>query len=313
MRRLRWRIALLLLWLTLFFNVEGHIDVGAGPGAFASGASFVGLAAALAPLLPLAERRRRIVAPALVTVCFLAALALDPAPDFGGAHTYVTGIAFAFVTLTFLLSYWASRALDDFQHAVEAMSLPDLGARVRTLGEAEEMLDLELAGSRRSQRSLSLIVLQIDMANLHLMAHRLIQDMQRAMMRRYAFASVAAVLEQRLRRTDLIVEDRQTGRLMIVAPDTAADAAQVLCDRLAEQIKNQTGMTANFGIADFPQQALTFEEMIKIADQHLHNQQHLYVPPLAARRAQTAAEVYKDAPAPLAIRSQQSRRKRNQI
>jgi GGDEF domain-containing protein len=284
--RLRRRIALLLIWLTIFFAVEGHIDVGAGLGAFASGATLVGLAAALAPLMPLAGRRRLLVSSTLVFTLFLAALALDPAPDFGGANTYVTGIALAFVTLTFLLSTWVGRALDEFQHAVEALTLPDLGSRVRTLREAEETLELELAGSRRSQRSLSLIVLQIDMANLHLMAHRLIQDMQRAMMRRYAFATVAHVLTQRLRRTDLIVEDRRTGRLMIVAPDTAADAATTLCERLTEQIRKQTGLTTSFGVADFPQQALTFEEMVNIADQQLHEQQHIYIPMMKFRLPQ---------------------------
>ena len=49
---------------------------------------------------------------------------------------------------------------------------------------------------------------------------RLIQEAQHIMMRRYTLATLARMLAPHLRHTDMIIEDRTPGRLLIIASDT---------------------------------------------------------------------------------------------
>jgi GGDEF domain-containing protein len=129
-----------------------------------------------------------------------------------------------------------------------------------------------MISSRRRQRPLSLVVLQADPSSMNMMMHRLVQDVQRLMMQRYLLVSITRVLSRHTRRTDIIIEGQQPGRLVLLAPETTGEQAIALGERLTRVAQERMGIDANYSVASFPEQALTYEELLNVAEQRLGRQ-----------------------------------------
>lgn len=273
MRRLRIHIILLLLWLAVFYNIE-RLDInGYDTINLESSVYLVGVLAVLLPLLPLFQRRHVLVSVAPTLAVLLVALLLDPGPEIGGMHTYITLAEVVMVTVIVVLAHRVAGSLLEFYEAVEVVTLSDKdGRRPHTLTNAHDAVQVEMSSSRRTQRPLSLVLLQADGTSLNMMMHRFVQELQRSMMQRYVLAMMARMLSRSLRRSDLVIEDQHPGRLVLVAPETSEEAAQALGWRLKRLVAQRLGVTATFAVATFPHQALTFEELLNVAEKRLHEQ-----------------------------------------
>lgn len=269
MAQIRWRIIALLLWLAIFFNIE-RLDIS-GPDTINLSSSVygIGIVAAIAVLTPAFQRQSVVLPIGLALGAYLATLVLGPDPVLGGAHTYLTFTGFFMLAVTVLLAFHLGQALTEFLVAVEEMTFSSKGGRLRTQAEAQELIHTEMVSSRRTQRPMSLVMLQADATAMNMMMHRLIQDIQRSMMQRYLLSSVARVLSRYLRRTDIIIEGQRSGRLVFLAPETNEEDAIAFGQRITRIANERLGVAAEFSIATFPQQALTFEELLNVAEQRL--------------------------------------------
>lgn len=274
MALIRWRMLWLLLWLTLFFNIERldldleTIDTINLPTVVYP----IGIASAIAAITPTFQRRPLSLLIALALGLYAAALLLQLEPLFGDIHTYLTLTCALLLSVTVVLAYTLGRSLSEFMQAVEDMTFSSRGGLLRDERAAQDIVQREMISSRRRQRPLSLVMLQADASSMNLMLHRLIQDVQRLMIQRYVLVSVTRVLARHLRRTDIIVEGPQPGRLVLLAPDTSAEDAQLLGERLAQVARERVGIDASYSVATFPDQALTYEELLNVAEQRLTTQ-----------------------------------------
>lgn len=274
MKQIRWRLVSLLFWLTLFFNVErldlnmGQIDTINLP----SSVYVFGICGALLALLPAFQRRPVALLIAGAMVCYLGSLLLTAQPILGGVHTYLTFTAALMLVVTILLAYSLGQSLSEFLAAVEEMTFSSRGGRLHSGEEALELVQREMVFSRRSQRPLSLVLLQAEAESMNLMKHRLIQDIQRLMLQRYLLSSVSRVLSRFVRRTDLITEGPEPGQIVLLAPETSTEDAQALGGRLSQMTQERLGFEASFSVVSFPEHALTYEELLNVALNRLRDQ-----------------------------------------
>lgn len=268
----RWRVISLLIWLTLFFNLE-RLDLGGVDTInLPTGIYLIGIATAIAALTPFFQQRSLWMLIAMAVASYLGALLVTLQPLLGGVHTYLTFTGLFLLVVTAVLAYNLGQSLREFLAAVEEMTFSHKGGRLRSESEAQELIKLEMLSSRRTQRPLSLVVLQGDASSMNMMLHRLIREIQRSMMQRYLMATVARVLARYLRRTDIIIEGQQAGRFMLLAPETSTEHAVALGERLRRIAHERLGLDANYSVATFPDQALTYEELLNVADQQLNEQ-----------------------------------------
>jgi hypothetical protein len=270
MGRLTARVAALIVWLALLFNVE-RLDITTTNTIDLPSSLYVtALVVALAGLLPIFQRRPVFVLIALGIALFAIGLAVtSPARIWAGDHKYRTLAGLLLLAVTAVLAHCAGRVLAEFRQAVEMLTFSQRESRVRQLHDAEETVQIELLDCRRKQRPLSLVMLQADSSTLDAMMHRLVHDIQRAMMQRYVVAMAAGVLARFLRRTDVIIQHTKPGRLIFVAPETSEPQAIALGQRMVDVARQQLGVAAQFSVAAFPEQALTFEELLNVAEQRL--------------------------------------------
>jgi hypothetical protein len=207
-------------------------------------------------------------------------------PLIGGLYTYLSITEATLLSVLLWVAYKLARALSDFEKAVESIAMEDVSHHIRTPDEAMHEVQIHMHLSRRQQSPLSVVVLEPETTALPVLLAQALQEAQQALLTRCVLTTLTRAVSTTLRRTDVLFEQRQQGRLVLLCPLTNATGAKTLVHRLQSLIAAQHQITVRCGYAAFPEEALTFEELLRKAEEHLtyQPQQHaarLYSPPRA--------------------------------
>ena len=125
----------------------------------------------------------------------------------------------------------------------------------------KEIAELELERARRGDRSVSLVVVDIDRFGEFNEEHGHAASDR-------ALKAVASALQESKRRID--VAARISGEeFALIAPDTDEHGAYVLADRLRREVREEfaaSGLTVSLGVASYPKHGGTVEELLTGAD-----------------------------------------------
>ncbi len=190
-------------------------------------------------------------------------------PAFGEFNTFVTLAEVALLALSIFIAHALGRALNDFEQAVENITLSGLSHRFRNIEDASEDIETELARSRRHHEPLSVIVIEVERESIRATLNCAVEEVQKAMMTRYVMASMASVLTRVLRRTDMVLEPGDPRRFIIFSPETDADNSGALMRHIQTHIAGELQVELRCGVAVFPKDALTFDELVRKAEQNL--------------------------------------------
>ena len=95
------------------------------------------------------------------------------------------------------------------------------------------------------------------------------REVQQAMMNTYVSRSMAQTLSKYIRRTDLIMEQTDQERFVILCPDTNATDVALLAEYLQVVAQEELSTSVVCGTATFPDEAITFEELMRQAETRL--------------------------------------------
>lgn len=270
MKNLRNSIFMLLLTMGIFFNIE-RLDVGTSLD-IVDLQSFVYLIGALAVfstiLLPEKWRPRSLIWMALWVIIYivLKLSVFNARPILGGIYTYLTVTEIAMIALFVLTAIRVARDLIDVEDTVANVTLIDVSERVKRMEEAEDDISKEFARSRRYASPLSVMVLKIDTEEVTFNVQRTAEEILQGMMKRYATNKLIRLLDQELRRTDMVLEKTKDNQVILVLPETNAQGTEILADRIRSIVKKQIGIDISTGFASFPDAALTFNDLLKQAE-----------------------------------------------
>jgi GGDEF domain-containing protein len=271
MKHLRRSIVALLIELIIFFNIE-RLDLGHENSIDIQSFVYVLVLAAVIVTLLVPQLRRAPVTLSLGLWAIIYIIAkLQPfstRPLIGGISTYITTTELLLLLLAIWLAHAVSRHMLEFEAAVENITLSGNGNRVRGVREMDEAIETEIMRSRRYARPLTVAVLEADPSTLQDALHQTVKDVQQAMMGRYVLTRLARTLGDDLRRTDLVLENFDRSRLIILSPETRLEDTGWLHDRV-QSIQQELGIRLTLGIASFPDQALTFEDLVEQAELQL--------------------------------------------
>jgi hypothetical protein len=270
MRHLRLSIIALLLDLTFFFNIE-RLTFDEDRTHFIDLQSFIyplGIIAVLATLLvPILRRAPVGVSFALWIIVYFVnkLLIFTYRPLIGPINTYLSMTEIGLLCLSIWLAHNVGRDLDEFTQAVENITFEN--RKVPNLDEVAREVEKEFIRSRRHHRPLSVVVVEPDLVSVETKLHRMIQEVQQSMMVRYVITSLGHSLINELRRIDLVVRQAESNRFIVICPETDADNTTAVLNRIYNAASN-FGVTVTCGTAAFPNDALTFEELVSRAESH---------------------------------------------
>jgi len=282
MKSMRWKITLTMLWLSLLFNIE-RLDFDKGT-TLNLASSFYVLAAASAALFLLVPMSRRIayVAGGGIFVAYALLKVASPIPVFQGLHKYLTITEMVAILITMYLTWLVNHGLQDFEHAVEAISLPKGRAGLLEYDQMQERIRAEMGRARRHQHSISVAAIELDPVTSEAALHRAVRDAQAALIKRYVQVQFGVFMTKHVRETDVVAHQDADGHFLLLAPETPGEQVEGMLARLSTQVEENLGLRFHYNIADFPKTALTSEELVHKATEKLQRA----TTTLADRRAQ---------------------------
>jgi len=191
---------------------------------------------------------------------------------------------FAVIILEFVLleaGVWFAHQLAlQIGHAesiMDALALSAFPNRAHQIEEESQRIGIELRRSRRYHRPLSLVVIESESEDQKT-TREMLRSIQHDLLNRFTSARVGQIIDDRVRQTDLVMRDHR-GRFVVLCPETELENTILLAKRIALAIKERTNLHVLWGVAAFPEEALTFDDLLQKATERLmssdaiHNEQ----------------------------------------
>ncbi len=263
MKRLPFAIIILLVFLAFFYNIE-RLDIGNQSVVnFSTFVYFLGTAMVIFNIMWKFIRRMNFVLVILgwdIIYLVLKLIFVKPDLTWGGVLGYVTLVEILLISIGAGLSYYVGWNLNDFEDAVEKITFSEI-KRAINLKDAIEMIQNEVYRSRRYNHPLTIIMVQPLTDSKQNILNHSIREIQEAMVARYMSISMARALSDHIRRTDILVEQPDKGRFIVVSPETDKTTSSVVVGKVQEAAK-EIGAQVVLSQANFPGDALTLEELL---------------------------------------------------
>jgi hypothetical protein len=92
------------------------------------------------------------------------------------------------------------------------------------------------------------------------------EEIIKEMLKRYATNKMMRLLDRELRRSDLVLGRSKDNEIVLVLPETNAGGTNVLARRISQTVREQLGIDVAVSYASFPDEALTFDDLLRRAE-----------------------------------------------
>ncbi len=161
------------------------------------------------------------------------------------------------------LAHQLAQQITHAESVMDELALDAFPHRAQELDEGSQRVKIEFNRSRRYRRPLSMLLMEVD-PEYQKDNREVLKSVQYDIATRFTSARVGQIIDDRIRQTDLVMRDRRWC-YVILCPETDRSAALLLATRIAEVVKAKTGLSILWGVAAFPEEALTFDDLLKKA------------------------------------------------
>jgi GGDEF domain-containing protein len=166
--------------------------------------------------------------------------------------------------------WYAHQLAVQISHAesiMDALALSAFPNQARNIDSESQRIKIELTRSRRYHRPLSVVIIEVESEDEKI-TREMLKSIQQDLLSRFTAARVGQIIDDRIRQTDLVLRD-QKGRFVVLCPETEFSSAVLMAKRISHAIKERTNLGVLWGVAAFPDEALTFEDLLQKARERL--------------------------------------------
>jgi hypothetical protein len=149
------------------------------------------------------------------------------------------------------------------ESVMDELAISAFPNRAQEMEQGMQRIKIEFTRSRRYRRPLSLVIMEVD-ADSQSDNGQVIRSIQHDLTNRFTSARIGQIIDDRIRQTDLVMRDRRW-RYIILCPETDLPSVLLLTQRITQTIHEKTGLSVRWGAAAFPEEALTFEDLLEKA------------------------------------------------
>lgn len=179
----------------------------------------------------------------------------------------VLGIQFILVAISAGLAFDVGHHLKVLMDLFEGLAATTYPNRTFEIQQAGDRISAELTRSRRYHHPLSLLIVELE-KDTKKREWKQLEGLQQDLLRRFAVARVGQIISERARETDLILRD-PSGRFMLLCPETSGESSAIFGERIRRVVAEAVGTDVIWSYASFPDEALTFDELVERAEQRL--------------------------------------------
>ncbi len=269
MKKMRFLIAILVIWLFLFYNVERLSE-----SADFTTAAYI-LVPAVAVSAILIPRLHKVPLGVLLTVPVVMFLVLKNWLEghVGGAILPMTITEVCTITLTILLVRRVNAEVREFERAVNHITIGDAGKLSDPLSTSQVEMYRELRRARRFSRPLAMMAIGVEDRLMQVALDRMVQEVQQSMMKRYVLSGIAKTLCDELDDHNIIAHSN--GHFLVLLPEVTAEELARLADDLRKVVAERVGVAPQVGTASFPDDTATFDSLVRKAIGEMKREQEL--------------------------------------
>jgi GGDEF domain-containing protein len=259
MKRMRFLIAILVTWLFLFYNIERLSEpINITRVAY----TLVPIMAVLVILVP---RLRKVPLGVLLVGPIPIVLVLRAWLRYGTWDTAIplTVTEICVIALTTILARWVGNGLSEFESAIANITIGQAGKLPEPFSIGQGEMYREVRRARHYQRPLTLMAIGVEEESIQVALDRMVQEVQQAMMKQYVLSGVARTLCAALEDYHIIAQ--RNDHFLALLPEVTSEQLTDLTGRLRKAVSEQVGVTLQIGTASFPEDAMTFENLVEKA------------------------------------------------
>jgi len=193
----------------------------------------------------------------------------------GLENIQILGVEFILIEVAVWISYQLNTQLRSAESIMESLAYSTYTNRTINLRQATERIDVEMTRSRRHHRPLSVLFFkpeEISSKENQEFYHLMRDDL----LKHFVAARIGQIMTNELRQTDLILRDPD-GYFVIMCAETTRENSLLLAERIQAAVSANIGASAKWSIASFPEEALTFDELLNQAKANMSsNKSHQF-------------------------------------
>jgi hypothetical protein len=181
----------------------------------------------------------------------------------GGRPIEVHLIQMLLVVMSSVLAYDVARRVDQVDKTLNGVSSNAYPNRARDIQSSRDLIASEITRSRRYHHPLSILTVRLNKPT----GKRGWKDLEALaddMLERFAIAKASQILSDLARSTDLVLLDKD-GRFVLLCPETNLNNISILARRIETAVNERLNIKVDWGIAAFPDEALTFDDLLYVA------------------------------------------------
>jgi hypothetical protein len=202
-------------------------------------------------------------------IYFLLLLFIDRHLTTTSSDLSVVALEFVMLEIGIWLALQLARQINHAEALMDELAVGAFPHRAQELDEASSRVKIEFTRSRRYHRPLALLLMEVD-PEIHKENGQVLKNIQSDIVNRFTSARIGQIIDDRIRQTDLVLRDRQWS-YVIICPETDHASVLQLARRISSAVKEKTEYSILWGVAAFPEEALTFDDLIKKARERLES------------------------------------------
>jgi hypothetical protein len=268
MSKIRYLIIFLLSSLLLFFYIDRLGEIIGLSGFHTHSAAFLPALVLIIFIFatPVLQRLSILMVLIIWFIIFLFSKQISGDQLLAGGISTLTSLAeFVFLSIVICSAHNIATQLNQNKEVLNRIFLADASDRVNEMDKANEIINRELLRSRRYGHPFSIISLRLMHKPAPLEKLNKITNLENDIFGPYTFAQFLHLLDINVRRLDIVFYQRYQEHVIILLPETDNIGGKALVRNL-HSLAERAGFEFNSGVASFPADALTLDDLIKVAD-----------------------------------------------
>lgn len=167
------------------------------------------------------------------------------------------------------LAYDVGKRIGQIDRTLDGLSSSAYPNRARDIQSARDLIDSEITRSRRYHHPLAVLTIQLgDRRNKRMDRREAKESLTKDMLERFATAKISQILSDLARNTDIILRDKD-GQFILLCPETDLNSTHILANRIDAAVNEKLDVGIYWGSASFPDEAITFDDLIQTAKNRL--------------------------------------------
>lgn len=181
-------------------------------------------------------------------------------------------IELALLNLGIFLTHRFTQYLSELEDLINISILGQSKRQIFDLNQVSDMVEGEFNRGRRYNYPISALVIdsKVDLiGQINASPNRVIEDIAQRIKTKYLSARLTKSISEQIRQSDMVVRLDKGSKVLVLFPETSPENARMLANRLQERAIRELGISFTYGIASFPQDALTFRAVLNKAEGEL--------------------------------------------